>query len=166
MKVPILSALILFDTVLAGVIVLMLSFQAPESPRIAEAIVPVAAPIAITTSQSVAERPTPAETTMFGSGGISEKKPADVPPTTSSRPDAGNISLLGVLIAQQEGGRQAVVSLLRHGSPPVVSRLTLGETLDGWKLTSATRTTVTLSGGDGTTRVLQVGAGAKGKAPR
>ena len=166
MKVWILSALILLDAVLAGVIILMSAFSEPESPRNAEAVVPVAAPIALTTSQSVSEQPTPAETTMFGSGGISEKKPVDVAPTTSSRPDAGDIFLLGVLIAQQEGGRQAVVSLLRHGSPSIVSRLALGGTLDGWKLTSATRTTVSMSRGDGTTRILQVGAGAKDKAPR
>jgi hypothetical protein len=76
------------------------------------------------------------------------------------------MQLLGVLMAQQGGDRQSVVSLLRHGTPPVVSRLKLGGTLDGWKLVSATRTTVTLSGADGTTKILQVGAGAQDRARR
>ena len=163
---PLFPALVLLNAVFAGLIISMPAVSGPEPSTIIDAGVPARSFGASDVVQAATSPLSTAETTMFGLSGATGDRPASAPATPPPPPRGGDIHLLGVLMAQQGGDRQSVVSLLRHGSPPVVSRLTLGGTLDGWRLVSATRTTVTLSGGDGTTRVLQVGAGAQDRAPR
>lgn len=161
---PMLLVLILLNIGLAGLIATMPAVSEPDPPTITDAAAPAQGSEAPLATTPIAAPPGTAETTMFGMGGAIEKKLTGAP-TPPSRPRAEDMSVLGVLMVRQDGDRQSVVSLVRHGNPPVVSRLGLGGTLDGWKLVSATRTTITLSGGDGRTRILQIGTGSKGKTP-
>lgn len=164
MTKSLLPVMILLNVVLAGLIATMPAVSEPDPPTITDAAAPIQGSEASMATTPIAGPPSTAETTMFGMGGAIEKKSAGAP-MPPSQPRAEDMSLLGVLMARQDGDQQSVVSLVRHGAPPVVSRLRLGGTLDGWKLVSATRTTITLSGGEGRTRVLQIGTGSKGSAP-